>query len=1082
MISKRDLQLGKIALRAKMITKDQLKGCLALQKKLVKTKGKKVALGALLLKKGYLTEEQLQEIVKQHNERAAASGDATASEVAEATGGASGETGQSGEDAAEAPPEKKSKKKAGSSSRAAEGEETATATKARREKTSARLDAEEKPGDEDAAERKRHSREVKRSRAGGSSRGEPEGKNGAGEPPTEGKRSKRLASAEDDAAGDEAKARKDSGKSKKGDDEPAEAKTKKDSGKAKKEKESKKSTESEVDPAIFASAPEDAVDEDDRRLVACPECGKKYRIRQSQVGKRFGCRRCKNKVKVPKDLFSRPLAPEAKGGGGVEPEEFTLGSSDQTEAAPVESEPSPSVRTAAAKAAVAIQRVQAEPSIKDLAKAAQAHQKKGLPPRTRFGVKQALTLVASFALLAGFVGGGIVLKQQAAAAEAQEKQDRIDKEFEGWRKKVDDVLARAEEVARRTDSISIDTYRGELRSAIEKKNDLVQGSNNERAAAYLEEKGTAALLRDLLVKVALALKAERRADESIGKLKEAAKGSKDPALLQIYGRALIEARSFREAAAVLDGLAESSPSARALRAYALERGDAGSDAAKVYGAIDDPLAPVFVGRAYVVNRSHDQALEALAKASGLTGQALAAAKVVEAAALEQKGDPAAAERALRDAAAAAPDSPFPQVALGELLLRTGKVQEAVAALEAAKGVRATARGYLALGDAFAAQLELERARTVYRDASTQPLVPEGTALLAGELDPFEAPHAVEPRAMARVRLAALDRAAGNIEGASLQLRSAEELDAFSPDVEAEYAALDLKGSYADARLQRALKLLTRVGGTEADLVRSPSAARVLLVRGAFLVQTGKHAEAIETLAAAVATDPGLGPQADTLKGQALEATSQHTRAYDAYAEAARGEITTAVPGGREYLAAARRFEEKPDDPAELSRVLDGVTAALALNPYHARAHLLRARVLVKQGKSRAALADLERAIVLNKYLRDAYVTRGYLYVRDLPEREQTSETTALAKVDFETALKIEQRQGGERAETHCGLALVFFLQNDLLRAHEAADKCLQREAQYAEGYRVRAMIRARQGNAAGAQADTKQFDALKKKG
>ena len=78
MISKRDLQLGKIALKAGFVTKDQITRCLALKKKLAQEKGKNVALGALLIKKGYLTKEQLEEVVHLHDaqlDAKAASGD-----------------------------------------------------------------------------------------------------------------------------------------------------------------------------------------------------------------------------------------------------------------------------------------------------------------------------------------------------------------------------------------------------------------------------------------------------------------------------------------------------------------------------------------------------------------------------------------------------------------------------------------------------------------------------------------------------------------------------------------------------------------------------------------------------------------------------------------------------------------------------------------------------------------------------------------------------------------------------------------------------------------------------------------------
>src|SRR5271170_7016724 len=65
LISKRDLQLGKIALRAGMVTKEQLAKSLAIQKKLEKP----VGLGAIFVKKGYINKDQLEEIVQRHNEQ-----------------------------------------------------------------------------------------------------------------------------------------------------------------------------------------------------------------------------------------------------------------------------------------------------------------------------------------------------------------------------------------------------------------------------------------------------------------------------------------------------------------------------------------------------------------------------------------------------------------------------------------------------------------------------------------------------------------------------------------------------------------------------------------------------------------------------------------------------------------------------------------------------------------------------------------------------------------------------------------------------------------------------------------------------
>ncbi|MBX3468215.1 MAG: hypothetical protein KF878_15190 [Planctomycetes bacterium] len=1064
MISKRDLQLGKIALRQGMITKDQLTRALALQKKLVKTKGKKVGLGALLLKKEYLTQAQLEEIVKLHNERAG-----TASEATEASGaseasdvGATSEPDASPDASDEAPakaeaakPDEKKRKKAERSARAARasgddaGEDAAaTATATREASRRQRREKDEGGDDEPAPKKERRSSRADHPAAG---------KNGAAE-----------------AAGPSRRSRREEAEPERR-DEPKKAPPKRPSA-----------SDSEIDPAVFQSAPEDAVDEDDRRLIACPECGKKYRVRQAQVGKRFGCRRCKNKVKVPKDLFTRPLTAAAP---GVEVEEFTLGSDDGTGSGSGDDAAEPpktSVRTAAARAAVAVQRVQAQPSIAELAKAAQTAQKKGLPPRTRFGAVQALTLVVCLGTLGGMVGGGLILKQRAADREEAARREVENKEFNGWREGLDKVLTRVEPAVEKGSPIDIATLLTELTNASGAKSSLIQGDNRARADAHEAAQELVGKVRALRLARARALERQGGANGAREALNEyrqlVASSPQDEELALLYARQLVRARRVAEAAALLEPRAATSPAALALRAYALERGDAGAKAARAYGQLKDPLGPVLAARAHVVDRSADTALEALGRASGLEGQAAAAAKVVEAMALELKGDAPGAERALREAAERTTDTPFVRVALGELLLRRGRADDALTELQAANLIAGTARGFLAMGEALAARMEIDRARTFYRDAAAQPLAPPGALLVAGEVDPFEAPFAPDPRAAARCRLGALELAAGNLAMARAQLGEAQAIDPFSAEAEAGLARIDLIDanlSMCDARLASALTLLKRLDGAESEVVRSPVAGRVLVVRGAFLIEHGRHQEAGDILGLAASIDPGLAPQVAALRGRLFEATNQHTRAYEAYTDAARAEVQEQVPGGGEFAAALRRFRESAD-PAQLTGVLDGITATLAVNPYHARAHLLRAQVLVQQQKTREALADLERAIVLNQYLRDAYVARGMLYVRDLPEREQTRESASLALADFETAIKIEQRQGGERAETHTGLALVFLRQNNLLRAQQAADRAVALEPEYAEAYRVRALVRARQGNAQGAKADEQKHQQLLK--
>lgn len=1080
MISKRDLQLGKLALRAGMVTKDQITRCLALKKKLFKEKGKKASLGALLIKKGWLTEAQLEELVRQHNEKFG--DDAGAASEAATSGEASAELAASGEASAEKKVKKKKKKKRAEGAAEASGE-TAVAT-------------------EPAAAPAARGGSSRRAKEAAAPAGEPTNGHGSEEQVAEAKaeaepkRSARVRAepeADEGSASDRKKKRdKERDKEKKG--ASRKEKRPKDDGsedagtvESAVESGAAPTSGSEVDPAIFQSAPEGAVDEEDRRLIACPECGKKFRVREQQQGKRFTCRRCKSKVKVPKDLFDRPLE-AAKKKGGVEVEEFSLGSSDQTSepdaASDGEAKPKGSVRTAAAKAAVAIQRVQQQQSIADLAKAAQQATKKGLPPRTRFGPAQAAMVFACFGLVASIVGGGLWLSRREAQREEEARRARAQEELALWTKKVDEVLKLIAPALEKKQPAELSALLSDLQSRIKERETLVRGSNRTEADAWLASKGIVGLQRSLHVARGEGL--ERlgtpvAAEEAVQAFGAAAELSKDDEALQVqYARRLVRAGRNSEAAQRLERF--SSPAALAVRGLAYERGGATPQAVKAYQALKDGAAAALAARAFLGERSLDRVVEVVAKADGLTGADLAAAKMVLGAALDLRDDPNGARKAFDEAVAAAADSPFPRCALGEHLLRRGRAKDAVQAFQAAQGIVGTARGFLGLGDAHAALLDLDRARSAWKDAAAAPLAPEGSKRAPGDVDPFEPSLCADPRALAACRLAALEAAVGRADGARAGYGNAQLADPFSIEAAAGLALLEVEAKnlpIADAYLLSALGRLRRMGGAEKETVRSSSAAVALLVRGAYFIEHGRYQDAADALAGAVQADGRVAAHAASLRGRLLELQSQHTRAYDAYAEAASLEAQPTSSAA--YAAAAELFAASPDDAGAQDKVLAGVTAALSQNPWHARAHLLRGRVLVRQKKAAQALPSLDRAIQLNSYLRDAYVQRGWVYARELPEAQQTRETSGKAFVDFEYALRIEQRQGGEKAETHCGLAQIQYMQNALDKAHDSATKAIGIDPEHAEAYRLRALIRTRQGDAKGAAEDQARHQQLTKK-
>ena len=1022
MISKRDVQLGKIALRLGMVSKDQINGCLALKKKLAETKGKKVALGALLLKKGYLTEEQLEEIVRLHNE----------------------EKGGEEEDGERKSRRSKRVDANGKSTRAPRVEET---EERRSRRSRPAKDEEGGPAEEEEKPRRE---KLKQSREGKSER-------------------------DNKASREEAAPRKKGDKPDR--ERPDKEKADKPgSGKRPSAVKELSTSQSEVDSAVFQSAPDGAIDEEDRRIVACSECGKKYRIRKKQVGKRFACRRCKAKVKVPKDLFDRPLsaaeaADSGASGSGVQVEEFSLGSGDQTE--PDEgATPSQRVGAAAATAAAAVKKVQSQASIRDLAKAATKAQPRPLGPRRRFGVKQAATLGVCVLGLAGIVLGWTGYKSHLEAKARAARQAELEVQLKEWDQKLVRATEQIEAAIKdplngatglRTLLAQLDTVSGEVIGLAIENQPLAQARVQEldpkalRRRAHLAEAEGYLQMGGVHVEEALvALSAAADLDPS-----------HEPTQLQVAQR-LIAARRPKEAIARLKTV--TSQEGLALLGLAYERGDDPAKAAETYARLTDPLGPVLAARAWLLEGGQGaRALEALDKASGLDGQDLAAMRVVEARAKELKGDLSGAERAFDQAAEAGADSPFPRIAKGEFLLRHGRAEEALQTIRAGNGVASSARGYLALGDALAATLDLETARRTWRDSVAQALLPEKARVVAGVIDPFLPPISDDPRSESRCRLAALLAAAGDVGGAQNEYGEALKIDPFSVRANAGLAHLDLLqeavSGFTDARVAQALRLCGRAGGVEGELLRYPTAARVLVVRGAQLVLAGKPQEALDVLSQALQIDRAVAPQVDTLRVRAYVQMGQETRAMDASQAAARQEVEGDAAGARVFVAARDAFAAaSPEDETALKKVEQGVLLALAQNPYHGQALVLRARLRIATRKTKEALADLERAEKVNPFLRDVFVTRGFLYVRDLPPGETNQGTTNKAKNDFDAAQNLEEKlKLGVRAETQLGRAMVQYKLSNYREALLALEACLKADPNYAEAYKLRATIRSHLG-------------------
>jgi len=1062
LISKRDVQLGKLALRQGMVTKDQINRCLALKKKLAKTKGKNVALGALLLKKGYLDKDQLEEIVALHNTEDGDGDKKSGRKKRRSARSKAVESADSREDgdeadAAAAKKEARRSQRRSRRSKRVKADEAATADEAR--------DDGEEPDDD--AKKRKAKESLRRQKSL--------------------RRKKEAAKAEEggeEGADDEAAKKKARPKAKKKAKAKGKGKGKAASRRSKRQKAAP--TPSDVDPAVFQSAPEDAVDQEDRRIIACPECGKKYRIKPKQVGKRFSCRRCRGRVKVPKDLFQRPLQPAggpdeeepSASGSGDLVEEFTLSSADMEPtdegsgegrtAAATAVKPAP----AKAKAKAKTTQRKSGKSITELAEAATTAQKRPLAPKRKFGARQAITLVVCVGLLVGIVGGAVLVKQGQEAALAEKKAAEVADQLDGWRGRLDAELARADELLAEGTPIQLGGVVSDIEKVRKEKEDLYLGDNAARAAAYEAEVGVEDELRALHTARGDRLFAEGgfQVEEAVVAYREAA--DVDPSHVETQvrlGQILIQARRCEEAVGRLEPIAAGSDAVRALVGLAYERGDDAAAAAKAYGQVSDPLGPILAARARLAARDTSRALDTAEAASGLEGVDRAAAAVLKALVHEAKGDSSRAESAFREAVSASDQSPFPLVARAEFRLRQGEIEAALEDAETAARIFRTARGQVALGDARAALLDLQQARIAYENAAEVAHLPPEARLVGGVVDPFAPPHAQDPSAVAACRLAALERAGGETSGAAELYAEALQRDPFHAEAEAGMAHIEILadevGAHAPVRVERALSLCQRLGGVEAGLVESPETAYALLVQGALRLAEGVSDEALAALGRAVEIDPTLRPQVESLRARVYEQLlTQDRDAARAYRTAVAHEATDETPSGRIFGRARAFFQQHradlESDRAKARRIEGGVLAALARNPYNAHAHVLRARLQIATGRAKAALPPLDRAEAINPYFVDTFVVRGFLLVRDLPNEEITQQTTAQAAKDFEVANTLER---GQDADTHYGRAVVAFRQNDYPRALQALEKCLELEPQHAAALELKETIEERSG-------------------
>ncbi|MBL4844686.1 MAG: hypothetical protein JKY65_04100 [Planctomycetes bacterium] len=1029
MISKRDVQLGKIALKEGFISKEQLTKCLALKKKLAKDKGKKVALGALLLKKGYLTKEQLQDCVKLHN---AALEDA-------------GEEG-----------EKRRKKK-------------------RRSKRSKAVPAEDEA--EDASEERPavKRRRSKKRTSGGEEDVKDEGEGATATATRDAKaktstRSKRSRSRRTSRDGRSKRSRKQE------DGDPLE------------------SAVDAVDPAVFASAIGGEDETKVRRLIACPDCGKKYRVRRNQVGRRFSCRRCDHRIKVPKDLFLRE-SEVSEVHPAMEVEEFVLGSGGgvvEEEERPARSKskrgkpPAPigkgkgkgrgrkkaSLAEAAAQAAAAVDRVGKEPSIADLAAQAATYKAKPLAPTRKFTSKDLLTMVVTAAALFGMIFGSYqFFVVMPANAETEKELARLEAEFKKkFKEPLDKALAAAATAQQDKNPRALGNAREILAQAA-----LMEGLLGEvkaRATDYAAKQDVQTKIRQYMEEEGYlyldqgGLQATRGL-EVLGKALELP-GVGDEVRLKVAS-IQIKHRQFKTATKILSKA--SGDKAKALLGLAWERGGVAAKAKKAYGSLSDPLGPVLAARADLAAGDPSSALRKIKLVTGLEGQDLAAMHLVKALALEQTKDFGGAGSAFDLAVANAKGSPIPRAARAEFNLRRGKLRDALADAKASN----CARGLLAKGDAHLALLDLDAAMLAYKAASEKAsdehkAPDEERRLVGGYVDPLLAPSPDDPGTVAYCRLAQIYFAQERYLEAQETVQMALAQHPTEPVALATlalFALLQEQQGNSDLYLDRALDLCTKIKkDKDKPYIASPGTGYVLWIHGLRRLQQSRLDNAIEALELAPKFDPALRGPCGVLAGRAHERKGNVRKAVPRFLDSASAERNASLKLLKQFVAKGH----------PLPRIEKYCYALLARNPYHSQARVMRSRARMAAGKHKEALADANAAIEANSKVREAYLHRAFLLLRDLPQDMRKADQGAQ---DVNAAVALEG--GGDRATLRYAQALAAWLGGDEKEARTQLTKCFDENEDFAWAYDLKAKMAEFLGKTAEAAAARKRFEELKDK-
>lgn len=1160
MISKRDVQLGKIALKEKMVSKEQINKALKIKKKL-KTKA---SLGAILVKKGYISKDQLEIIVSLHNSTSSQSGDETTTSSKTSGRRRRATAASKRRKAASAAEEKRSRRrktrsrdgedKSDKSEKGGDGEareaeaaedeattiaagdETSTEdskeskrskrrkTRSKRSKTrSKRRKTEDKAGSDDETEKADDADKTEDDKA-------PEDK-GSGEGDEDSTAETDEESAERDVDVDQVKeetreATKDrmaevlaaallSGPA---DDEDY------DTGEDEDEREKRKRREREMESgqflsaALFKSAAVDESDEYDsigkafKKIIACKDCGKKYRVKPSQAGKKFKCRRCKSMVRVPEDYFeddaveevepkkkkrkskrsrrskrsktdskSKSRTSKRRKKSSPKVEEFDLSELDDDDDSAADEDSKSEPAEEPKKKGIE------EASYRDLARAA-AKAPKTKPKQAAMTTGAIIQMVLFTLLLVAVVGGfyGFKKYQEQQARERflaalKAEWDEIEPQISGPAQRARALLEEGgeelEDLSRLTEAANA------CQGVLGMERQCAYPANREKAEKLINTEFKVSEMRHkLLVRKAMILERSKdfRSQEDAIRAYNTALGvdQKVASTWTRYALALAKARRWTEAveatneALKLDDRDEAR--VLAARGFIYELGGASRLAADTYERLVaiKPFAAVLRARALIAAGARQDAGKVLDELqSSLTEEQtteLAIVHIYRARSAAAGDDLAAAEAAARKALATDAKSPWPALELGYVLLRQGRYLDARNAFTEAETKGGVRRAALGLGKAHLGALNLEEALAALRRAASGSSTEGSTGMLIAEvpvmLDPLDM---ADPGSEAYRELGDIYRARGELDLARTSYQDAVANDPWNLKAHAALADLMLVEDDANGagyEVELALRLtegikqgkVVTLGGV--DRVKCAATAYVLMVVGSHAQQSGNLSKAENALD--LALDLRSTAEIMTRLASVRSQRNQRTNSRADYRNALGKER-----GDTLYQQATAMLGK--DGPDGWRDAIAAANALLASNPHFSLAYTLRGMANLKLDKREAGLADLNRAVAINPQNKDALLERGLLHARG---DKKVAPDWASARRDFEAVIAIDPT----RTRARLGLSEALHLEGRPRKALEQVNEVLKIEFNNKEALRLRAKIYRQLGDVKKAEADERK--------